>query len=103
MERPLQLILLLIALRGLAVSILVFMERPLQRGAFLSIQRHMDAVSILVFMERPLQHRICRWSYFLCPVVSILVFMERPLQHTESNGRTNLGFSFNPCFYGTTS
>src|SRR3990172_1394253 len=86
-----------------AVSILVFMERPLQQH-----REHRQPgplrVSILVFMERPLQHyvggvggddRATFQSLFLwndlfngirlknsirTAYVSILVFMERPLQ-----------------------
>ena len=87
----------------------------------------LNIVSILVFMERPLQHStgliyqvdfggfqsLFLWiDLFNWPEnqtgeayneVSILVFMERPLQPRLPWARASERLCFNPCFYGTTS
>src|SRR3990172_8598175 len=54
-------------------------------------------------MERPLQPFPEIPVYQAAIPVSILVFMERPLQPTYKNYLAIGKYSFNPCFYGTTS
>ena len=109
------------------VSILVFMERPLQqKPCIFKTHRYREFQSLFLwndlfnqitddkettiaglfqslFLWNDLFNDNHNWYCLTVERVSILVFMERPLQPCGGRLMTGCWIRFNPCFYGTTS